>query len=499
MHHITIVGGGLAGMAAAYSLLELGCKVTIYESSDRLGGKAGASIVDGYYEDHGYHVFPPWYLNIWQLLNKIKAAENFIKFDGYYQLRAGQFPDFRELQNLTSPVWAIRNLFAGILRPADMILLYYTVLDMLCHPFDQANFLDETSVIGFIQSRFYCNHEVVDELRELILKASSSPGYYFSARTLQTEFNAMLEYPEYLFAITSSSLQEDFIAPFQAALEHNPNFTVKLNQTLQKITPENGRITQLTFTDENGHQYTENIDWLLLTIPFKQLTDLLDVPLFELDPGLFQLKYLDAKPMVALSIYTKEPVANLPKEHVILSQSKYGLSFIDIGKTRPGLEGKSVLNVVSSDYISLIGVPDEVATSALLAEMERYLPGLKDNVERTYLQPHLEQPLFQNDVGSWQFRPVSGRTAIKNLFLAGSYCRNPIDLASMEGAFSSGLLAAESIRQTLNLPDPIPILAPKRANRFLLNLLKYLLMPGVALIKLWVTLTPGLSRKGVQK
>jgi hypothetical protein len=69
----------------------------------------------------------------------------------------------------------------------------------------------------------------------------------------------------------------------------------------------------------------------------------------------------------------------------------------------------------------------------------------------------------------------------------------------MEGAFSSGLLAAESIRQTLNLPDPIPILAPKRANRFLLNLLKYLLMPGVALIKLWVTLTPGLSRKGVQK
>jgi protoporphyrinogen oxidase len=482
MHHITIVGGGLAGMAAAYSLLERGCKVTIFEGSDRLGGKAGSSVVDGYYEDHGYHVFPPWYLNIWQLLNKINAADNFIKFSGYYQLRAGQFPNFRELQNMTSPVWAIRNLFAGIMRPADMVLLYYTVLDMLCHRFDEANFLDETSVIGFIQSRFYKDVEVVDELRELILKASSSPGYYFSARTLQTEFNAMLEYPEYLFAITTKSLQQDFIDPFTAVLQQNPNCTIKLNQTLTKITPGDSTVTKLTFKDENGREYIEEIDWLVMTIPFKQLTALLDVALFKLDRNLFQLKYLNASPMVALSIYCKEPIPDLPKEHLILSQSKYGLSFIDIGKSRPGLEGKTILNVVSSDYISLIDVPDEVATDALIAEIERYVPGLKDNIERTYLQPHVEQPLFQNDVGAWQYRPVSGETGIKNLFLAGSYCQNPLVLASLVGAFSSGLLAAESLRKALSLTEPVPFLQPRRANLFLLNFLKYVLMRGVALI-----------------
>ncbi len=499
MDNITIVGGGLAGMAAAHSLLERGCKVTIYEGSDRLGGKAGSSIVDGVYEDHGYHVFPPWYLNIWQLLNKINAADNFIKFNGYFQLRAGQFPKFRELQNMTSPIWAIRNLFAGILRPADMVLLYYTVLDMLSHKFDKSNFLDETSVIGFIQSRFYRDLEVVDELRELILKASSSPGYYFSARTLQTEFNAMLEYSEYLFAITTRSLQQDFIDPFKAVLEQNPNCTIKLNQTLTKMIPKDGRIAQLTFQDKNGQEYIEEIDWLVMTIPFKQLTDLLDVPLFELDPDLFRLKYLNASPMVALSIYTKEPIPDLPKEHVILSQSKYGLSFIDIGKSRPGFEGKTVLNVVASDYISLIGVPDDVATNALITEMERYVPHLKDNIERTYLQPHLEQPLFQNDVGAWEYRPVSGETGINNLFLAGSYCRNPIDLASMEGAFSSGLIAAESVRKSLGLKEPVSVLQPKRANQFLLTLLKYILWPGIVITKLWVTLTPGLSRKGVSR
>lgn len=43
MAHVTIVGGGLAGMVAALRLLERGCAVSLYESSHRLGGKAGAN------------------------------------------------------------------------------------------------------------------------------------------------------------------------------------------------------------------------------------------------------------------------------------------------------------------------------------------------------------------------------------------------------------------------------------------------------------------------
>lgn len=35
---------------------------------------------------------------------------------------------------------------------------------------------------------------------------------------------------------------------------------------------------------------------------------------------------------------------------------------------------------------------------------------------------------------------------VKDLYLAGDYCQNHIDLVSMEGAVSSGLVAAEAIR-----------------------------------------------------
>src|SRR2546421_8866842 len=37
--HVVVVGGGIAGLAAAHRLLGRGARVTVLEASDRLGGK----------------------------------------------------------------------------------------------------------------------------------------------------------------------------------------------------------------------------------------------------------------------------------------------------------------------------------------------------------------------------------------------------------------------------------------------------------------------------
>src|SRR5476649_1365267 len=39
---VVVIGGGLAGLAAAVALSPRGCKVTILESRQRLGGRAGS-------------------------------------------------------------------------------------------------------------------------------------------------------------------------------------------------------------------------------------------------------------------------------------------------------------------------------------------------------------------------------------------------------------------------------------------------------------------------
>src|SRR6516164_2977762 len=74
---VVVVGGGLAGLVAAWKLLESGCDVTIFEASGRWGGKAGATECDGQFEEHGYHIFPGWYRNIWQIIDELGLRESF--------------------------------------------------------------------------------------------------------------------------------------------------------------------------------------------------------------------------------------------------------------------------------------------------------------------------------------------------------------------------------------------------------------------------------------
>ena len=49
-----IVGGGLAGLAAATHLTSLFVPFTLVEASNRLGGRVATDVVDGYRLDRGF-------------------------------------------------------------------------------------------------------------------------------------------------------------------------------------------------------------------------------------------------------------------------------------------------------------------------------------------------------------------------------------------------------------------------------------------------------------
>ena len=51
--HVIVIGGGLAGLSASVELARTGCRVTLVESNDHLGGKMNVLEVDGYTFDMG--------------------------------------------------------------------------------------------------------------------------------------------------------------------------------------------------------------------------------------------------------------------------------------------------------------------------------------------------------------------------------------------------------------------------------------------------------------
>ena len=53
--HIGIIGGGIAGLTAAYRFAKAGHQVTLWERAPRLGGQAAAFEVTGNHLEYFYH------------------------------------------------------------------------------------------------------------------------------------------------------------------------------------------------------------------------------------------------------------------------------------------------------------------------------------------------------------------------------------------------------------------------------------------------------------
>ncbi len=60
-NQVIVVGAGLAGLTAARYLEEAGLGVTVFESSERPGGRLKSDYVDGFTLDHGFQVINPRY------------------------------------------------------------------------------------------------------------------------------------------------------------------------------------------------------------------------------------------------------------------------------------------------------------------------------------------------------------------------------------------------------------------------------------------------------
>lgn len=84
---VTVIGGGLAGLASAYELSQRGFQVTLLEKSPQLGGKiASWDIQVGetqFKMEHGFHGFFPQYYNLKSIVKEINITDNFQSLEFY--------------------------------------------------------------------------------------------------------------------------------------------------------------------------------------------------------------------------------------------------------------------------------------------------------------------------------------------------------------------------------------------------------------------------------
>jgi hypothetical protein len=257
---------------------------------------------------------------------------------------------------------------------------------------------------------------------------------------------------------------------------------------------------------------------LILAIPPGALGNLLDPDTLNRSPELGECAKLQSVPMASVHLHLNAKFAKrlramrakLPQEPVVLVNSNFKLSFVANSRLWPK-SPETYLNIVASDSRPLgnllappmfsydrewktggLGLALERPVTTLdhiLCEFRRFVPFEEDEIDIELLQidRNVGRELFINEVGSWKWRPET-RTKVRNLFLAGDFCKNLIDVVCLEGAVVSGLQAAECVRRQYGLGAPIKIVSPKKYPYSYFWLLKVLLAPYAVGAKAWATL-----------
>jgi hypothetical protein len=159
------------------------------------------------------------------------------------------------------------------------------------------------------------------------------------------------------------------------------------------------------------------------------------------------------------------------------------------------MSSTSILSFIASDFMPLQSLKTEQEQyAALMDEIGRYLPiGLHD-VRAWQLNPNTDKGLrlFINTAGSWPDRPDPS-CGIDNLFFAGDWVKNRVDLACMEGAASAALQAAHEIgekwKATPGVTVPEPPLVAKRYPPGLIRMATWAVAPLMAAVWAFARIT----------
>jgi zeta-carotene desaturase len=462
---VVIIGGGLAGMVIAHELAKKRVSTVLLEADQRLGGKAGArpsSQDSNIFEEHGYHIIPAWYVNFRNLLRELDVDQHLIDFDRVHYLRRRGFPRFNTLLEPNYPRNFIHNVFRfGLVHWSVQFLSLYASLDLASQHFKKRAVLDRISVTGFLRSRWYRTEDVAALQNQHILQASSIASYQIGAMTARRVLASYYKCGSPFHSVLDSDLQTTVIGPLSRKLQ-NSGVDIRLQQTVKRLKIDQDCVVGLVLQQGKVFEGKDKDIYVIATPPDVAYSCVDGEVIAAEDRNtnddadekrLSDLVHLEQTPMASILLYLKRKVTNIPREHVVLYKSRYQLSFVDISQTWKSQNGsptfdRTVLSGIASAYAPLKTLREEEAKKVLLKELEEYLQIEQVDIERFEIQTNVTRQMFLNTIGSWSYRP-STKTRLRNLYIAGDYCRSQADLTTMEGCVQAAINTASHVLYVL--------------------------------------------------
>lgn len=447
---VVVVGGGLAGIAAAVRLAQAGLSVTLVETRKRLGGRATSFVdpVTGQILDNCQHVLMGCCTNLLDLYRRLGVEGRIEWHKKLYFCGADGHIDELDSDDLPAPAHLTRSMMgfksltlmekAAIARGMLAIMQLGTEGRRGLDDISFAQWLArEGQPAGAIEK--YWALVAVSAINELPERMAASHAIQvFQEGFLNNENSYVMGLP----AVTLVDLYDRAETVLAAA-----GGKVMLSTSAEGLEFEGGRVKALAI--DGGRRLEADV--FVSAVPFDRLAKLATPEMVAADPRLGSLGKITVSPIIGIHLWLKpageEQVMEIP--HVVLMHSPVQWVF---NKGWDGCNGGQHLHAVISAAHDWVDKPAEELLDLTMAELRKFLPGAKAATRVHGRVVKEKRATFSATPGLEAIRPgASG--AIPNLFLAGDWCRSGWP-ATMEGATRSGYLAAGAVLgRDMIIPD----------------------------------------------
>jgi zeta-carotene desaturase len=437
MADVLIIGGGLAGLAAAAALGQSGRRVTLLEARAFSGGRATSYPVPGKDPDSGevidncQHILLRCCVNLLDFYKRLGVERDITFHREFYFIEPGGRTSVMKAGALPKPLH-FAGSFASLkfLDLADKAAVARGLLAIRRER--RREDLDRITMLEWLKEkrqtpraieRFW-RQVLVSAVNEELDRMAASHGF----QVMWLGF--LVARDSYEMGIPNVPLGELYSSE---AWSRIPNVELRFRTPVSRIALRGGRVAGVETA--GGMLEAEHY---ISAVPFERLAAI--APEACAAAGL-RLEAFEHSPITGIHLWFDRKVTDLP--HGTLLDRTIQWFF---NKS----EGRYLQLVVSASR-ALEQTPRNGVINLALAELAEFLPVVKT---ATLVKAHVVKELratFSARPGLEALRPPAG-TAISNLSLAGDWTRSGWP-ATMEGAVRSGYLAAEDAAARLGRPE----------------------------------------------
>jgi squalene-associated FAD-dependent desaturase len=470
---VAIVGGGLAGMAAAAAAVAHGMRVELFEQAKALGGRAGSfhDPASDRLVDACQHIAMGCCTNLADFCRRTGVVESFRRYRTLHfvcpqqppsphqgegeegeketRLRLRSTKDLEDVKGcyafaasrwLPPPLHLLPGLLrVGYLKRSDRWAIARTLLGLARHRPDDRP--DAPAIGPWLRSQGQ-SEEAIERFWSVVL--TSALG-----ETVERASQAAAQ-KVFLDGFLASRRAYELVVPQMplgelwrqaAAWLSARGAAIHLGTRVEEIEATGRRTAAVVLGDGTRRGF----DFCVAAVPWRQVRGLLCTQLRSALPDLERAEQLQPSPITAVHLWFDRAISSLPHAAIV----PRGWFFADPRPRPPAWH----YQVVLSGPHALQGRDREEIVRAVRADLEAAWPAARGARLVRWLVLAQPAAVFSARPGSDALRPPQ-RTPVENLLVAGDWTATGWP-ATMEGAVRSGYLAVEAILASLGRPERV--------------------------------------------